>query len=301
MTSGLGAGATAHALRAIYEELVACEDLRPGAAVDDAFGRLVELVVGSSAGQAAEVLAHPAVSSVVPRLRALCFEGEYELERAWAQRIATSSDPGGDLGRFPYVENYRRLSAMERAVLARPFDAYRRRPPERVALVGSGPLPLTAFLLAGRGVRVDNIDSDAAALALSRRVADALGIDGMSFLNVDVGTGAAGTADAAGATDAAGAAGAAGAGVVDFAAYDLVVLAALVGLTPDGKSRVITHLATAMAPGALLLARSAHGLRTLLYPEIDMADLAPFEVLDVVHPTHEVINSVILARKPEDR
>jgi hypothetical protein len=146
----------------------------------------------------------------------------------------------------------------------------------RVAFVGSGPLPLTAFLLAGECVRVDNLDRDAAALALSRRVAGALGVTGLGFVHADAG----------------------GDDGVDLVGYGLVILAALVGRTPGEKAEVIAHVADAMAPGALLLVRSARDLRTLLYPAVDPGALAGLEVLGTVHPTGEVINSVIVARTP---
>jgi SAM-dependent methyltransferase len=268
--------AAARALRAIYDDLLACPDVRPGPRVDAVFGRLVRLVLDVPPGETAAVLAHPAARDVVPHLRALCFAGEYELELAWARRIAASARPHDELATFPYVENYRLLGAMEREAVARLADGLAAPAVERVAFVGSGPLPLTAFQLAsGTGVRVDNLDRDATALALSQQVAEALGIRGLDFRRVDV--------------DRTG---------VDLGGYDLVVLAALVGRTPADKARVVRHLATAMAPGALLLARSAHGLRTQLYPEVEVGSLAGFDVLGVVHPTGEVINSVILARKP---
>lgn len=60
---------------------------------------------------------------------------------------------------------------------------------------------------------------------------------------------------------------------------------------------MIRHLAENMAPGAFLLLRSAHGARGFLYPVVNVEDLHGFHVISVVHPTDEVINSVILARK----
>jgi Nicotianamine synthase protein len=159
-------------------------------------------------------------------------------------------------------------------------------------------LPLTSFLLAVHGVRVDNLDRDADALVLSRRVADALGITGLEFRHVDVGLtplrSDVGLMPLRGDVDLSPLR-----GDVDLSVYDLVVLAALVGLTPAEKAGVLAHLADDMAPGALLLARSARGLRTLLYPEVDAGALAGFDVLGVVHPPREVINSVVLARKPQ--
>jgi len=271
------------ALRAIHDELAACPDLRPGPVVDAAFHRLVRLVVDTPQERASAVLAHAAVDDVVDELRTLCFEGEYQLEVAWARRIAESADPVAELGRFPFAANYRQLHALERDAVARLAEGDGARPLRgQVAFVGSGPLPLTAFLLAGEGTRVDNLDRDPSALAASRRVADALGVTGLGFLQMDAGAG-----DDAGAEPAA-----------DLGAYGLVVLAALVGRTPDEKARVIAHLSRAMAPGAVLVVRSARGLRTLLYPEVDAGALAGFDVLGTVHPTGEVINSVIIARKP---
>lgn len=265
----------AEALRAIHDELAACPDLRPGPVVDDAFRRLVRLVVETPDDEAAALLDHVAVRGVVDDLRALCYEGEYQLEVAWAARIASSTTPEDELDRFPFVANYRLLHEMEREAVARLAEGDTRRGARRVAFVGSGPLPLTAFLLAGTGARVDNLDRDADALAASRRVADVLGVTGLEFVLAD--------ATAPG---------------TPLDRYDMVVLAALVGRTPSEKARVIAALAEAMAPGSILLVRSASGLRTLLYPAVDPGALAGFEVLGTVHPTGEVINSVIVARAP---
>ena len=112
---------TARAVRAIYDDLAGCGDLRPSLRVDAAFARLVRLVVEAPAGLNACVLRHPAVRELVPRLRALCVEGEHQVERL-AHRIATSARPRDELRRFPYVENYRMLHALEWDALARLGD-----------------------------------------------------------------------------------------------------------------------------------------------------------------------------------
>ena len=263
------------ALRAIHDELAACPDLQPGPVVDDAFRRLVRLAVETPDDEAAALLSHVAVRDVVDDLRALCYEGEHQLEVTWAARIAESATPEDELDRFPFVTNYRLLHEMEHEAVARLADGSTYAGAGRVAFIGSGPLPLTAFLLAGTGARVDNLDRDAGALTASRRVADALGVSGLAFVHADAT--APGTA---------------------LDGYDLVVLAALVGRTPAEKARVIARLAEAMAPGSILLVRSARGLRTLLYPAVGPGALAGFDVLGTVHPTGEVINSVIVARAP---
>lgn len=65
----------------------------------------------------------------------------------------------------------------------------------------------------------------------------------------------------------------------------------------EEKVEVIAHLAKHMAPGAILMLRSAHGARAFLYPVVEPCDLMGFEQLSVFHPSDEVINSVVIARK----
>ena len=79
--------------------------------------------------------------------------------------------------------------------------------------------------------------------------------------------------------------------------YEVVFFAALVGMDKEDKVKFVDHLAKYMAPGALLMLRSAHGAHAFLYPLLDPCDLHGFEVLSVFHPTDEVINSVVIARK----
>ncbi|CAN6303100.1 unnamed protein product [Urochloa humidicola] len=73
-----------------------------------------------------------------------------------------------------------------------------------------------------------------------------------------------------------------------LAGYDVVFLAALVGVAEEEK--------------AALVVRSAHGARGFLYPVVDPEDIGRggFEVLAVYHPDDEIINSVIVVRKVVD-
>jgi hypothetical protein len=265
--------ASAHSLHDLYRRLAGRPDLRPGPEVDRLFGDLVRLVLDTPAEREPLLLGDPAVRAIQGGLHALCSEGEYQLELAWARRIAASPSPRDELARFPYAGNYRRLARMELDLLAETTD----RRPSRVAFVGSGPLPLTSLHVAAElGVPVDNLDRDAAAVALGERVARSLGPAPLTFRCMDV-------ADA------------------DLAGYDLVILAALVGAGGPEKRAVLRHLAASMAPGAVLLARSARGMRSLLYPPIEPAALAGFELQAVVHPVDEVVNSIVLARAPAER
>ena len=85
-----------------------------------------------------------------------------------------------------------------------------------------------------------------------------------------------------------------------IAKYDVVFLAALVGKTSKEKVALTRHIAERMKPGALLILRSANRLKKLLYPPIEMSDLAGLQILTEIHPHNEVVNSLMIARKQED-
>jgi hypothetical protein len=262
------ADVTARTLQELYRQLTERPDLRPSPEVDRLFGDLVRLVLATPRDRETSVLGDDAVLAIRAGLQALCSEGEYQLELTWAHRIVASPSPRDELERFPYVGNYRQLTRMELDLLATVAD----RPASRVAFVGSGPLPLSAVLAAAElGIPVDSLDRDAEAIALGERVATALGPAPLTFRRTDV-------------TDA------------DLGGYDVVILAALVGAAGPEKRAILHHLAASMAPGAVLLARSARGMRSLLYPAIEPAALEGFDLQAVVHPVDDVVNSVVLAR-----
>lgn len=152
--------------------------------------------------------------------------------------------------------------------------------PTQLAFVGSGPLPLTSIMLATHYLKhtcFHNYDMDPLANAKAHELvsSDTDLSKRMFFHTCDILNVSNGLKD-----------------------YNVVFLAALVGMDHKEKGRVISHLAKFMAPGAILLLRSAHGARAFLYPVVDpSSDLKGFEVLSVFHPTDEVINSVIVARK----
>lgn len=262
------------AIHRLYQGLALCDSLSPTAEVDALFGELVGIVVDTPCACADRVMEDPIVRAIQPRLHDLCSRGEFELESAWAERIVANAAPRAELARFPYYGNYRQLSRLERCGVAAVSD----RPLTRVAFVGAGPLPLSALLLAeDTGATVHGFDRDQHAVAQARRLAEAVGCRGVSFMHCDI--------EVHEALDT----------------YDLVVLAALVGRTPTAKRRIVQRLGRRMAPGAHLVVRSAHAMRTLLYPPMPVEDFAPFDLLAVIHPYGEVINSVAIARLADRR
>ncbi|KAK1280916.1 Nicotianamine synthase [Acorus gramineus] len=260
----------------LYHRISALPSLEPSATVDDLFTRLVRLCIPPIP------LDVTALGAPVPTMRArlirLCGEAEGLLESHYASLLsASAANPLDRLSIFPYYENYLKLSLLEHTILSE----HAARAPENVAFVGSGPLPLTSIVLATRhlrGARFHNYDFDAEANEKAARLvrADPDLSARMAFHTVDV-------------MDVA---------AEELRRYDVVFLAALVGLCREDKVRVIDHLGRHMAPGALLMLRSAHGARAFLYPVVDEADLRGwFDVLSVFHPEDEVVNSVVIARR----
>ena len=153
------------------------------------------------------------------------------------------------LREFTYYQNYVDLVRMELGAIhcVTPDDSL-----GSIAVLGSGPLPLTSICISqalesrgGRPVWIHNIDRDPSAVTKSSRLCRALGHmeKSMSFH----------CADAVSET-------------LGLDQFDAVYLAALVGTSYGQKHDVISSVAKRMRPGALLVVRSAHSLRSLLYP-----------------------------------
>ncbi|KAL8391942.1 hypothetical protein RB595_002231 [Gaeumannomyces hyphopodioides] len=242
------------------------------------------------------ILQDERVRSILPELRRFCAESEFLLERHWAEWVQSDEgsalvpDPWDRLCKFPYYSNYVELVRIELAALFTILPSA----PTKIAYIGSGPMPLTSICimlaLAGDGspwgawdgppppLEVLNIDCDDDALRISREMARQLGLtgQGMGFARAD-------------AKDFD----------LDLSGYQVVYLAALVGSTNEEKERCIVNVASRMDPGAIVLTRSAWGLRKCLYPELQISRPALLQCLDiclVVHPYGAVVNSVMVAR-----
>lgn len=212
-----------------------------------------------------QILTHPRIRRILPSLRRISSDSEYCLEAYWNSHIVTRAQDPKDalqlLKSFPYFQNYVELARMELCSL------YAIEPvlPSRVAFLGSGPLPLTSMCLLrslrdglipqqaapmfddgqeGQGPLVVNIDHDANALVSSTILCEKLGSwsQGMAFQCSDASS------------------------ALDLGSFDVTIIAALVGVTQQEKEDIIISVAQRMRPGALMVVRSAHGLRTVLYP-----------------------------------
>ena len=262
----------------LFEKISSLESLKPSQDVNMLFTQLVLACMPPTPIDVTKLCAK--VQQMRSQLIRLCGEAEGLLEKHYSTLLANHDKPLEHLHVFPYFENYIKLSLLEYNILTQ----HSTRVPKRIAFVGSGPLPLTSIVLALYHLpdtRFDNYDLDPAANEMAARLVgpDPDLSDRMEFHTKDVMS----------------------VGREELEQYDVVFLAALVGMDKEEKIKVIHHLAKNMAPGSTLMVRSAHGARAFLYPVVDPEDLCGFDVLSVFHPTDEVINSVVIARKPMDR
>ncbi|KAL1564412.1 Nicotianamine synthase 3 [Salvia divinorum] len=256
----------------LYESISKLEDLSPSKEVDALFTELVHVCIPPHPIDPTKLC--PEIQEMRGKLISLCGHAEGLMEKHFSTLLASLERPLDHLSLFPYYSNYLKLSRLEFDLLAHHSPA-----PARVAFVGSGPLPLTSIVLAANHLKstvFHNFDIDASANAMaSNLVAPHPEIsERMEFYTGDI-------MDVPGAV---------------LREYDVVFLA-LVGMDVEEKMHVVEHLAKNMAAGAILMLRSAHGARAFLYPVVDPRHLRGFELLSLYHPTDDVINSVVVARR----
>jgi nicotianamine synthase len=268
-----------HRIHNLYERLSAQDDLAPSPAIDALYGDLVHACVHSVDVDCAAVLADPRIREARKGLVRLCADGEFLLERHWARAALLSDDAWEMLSSFPYLDNYQQLTRLEAHALA--GAGYRAGPASRVCFVGGGPLPLSAVLLHQRlAVGVSVVDRDVDAVEMSGRLLERLVPDGRVSVVAAEATSVPGISRA-----------------VD--GCDVVVLAALVGMTRSEKRQALDAVGAVAEPGTYLVVRSAEDLRSLLYPAVDIRDVreAGFLPEMLVHPLGEIVNSVLVARR----
>ncbi|KAK9905323.1 hypothetical protein M0R45_000295 [Rubus argutus] len=206
----------------------------------------------------------------------LCGRAEGLLELEFSTLLGKTFQPLNNLNLFPYYGNYVLLANLENKILNDNGVVH----PNKVAFIGSGPMPLTSIVMAThhmKSTHFDNFDIDDKANEVARRIvaSDAELEKRMKFETRDIMK------------------------VRErLAEYDCIFLAALVGMNKEDKVKILGHIRKHMKEGSVLLVRSAKGARAFLYPVIEEHDLLGFELLTIFHPNNEVINSVVLVRKP---
>ncbi|KAJ4729210.1 Nicotianamine synthase [Melia azedarach] len=206
----------------------------------------------------------------------LCGRAECLLELEFATLLTKIPQPLNNLNLYPYYGSYVNLAHSEYKILSDNGVAQ----PKKMAFVGSGPMPLTSIVLAKnhlKSTHFDNYDIDGTANDEARKLvsSDAEFAKRMKFHTCDIME------------------------VKEkLGEYDCIFLASLVGMSKDEKMKIIGHIRKYMKNGGVLLMRTAKGARAFLYPAVEEHDLLNFEVLSIFHPNNDVINSIVLVRKP---
>ncbi|KAL5549088.1 hypothetical protein UlMin_004319 [Ulmus minor] len=261
-------------LMQLHGSISKLESLRPSKQVNTLFTQLVKLCTLPS-NIDIKVLPKE-VQFMRESLINLAGQAECLLEQEFSTFLAKTQNPINNLNLFPYHGNYVKLANLEHKILVENGVVC----PKKVAFVGSGPMPLTSIIMAThhlKSTHFDNFDIDEKANSLARKM---VGSDvelekRMKFVTQDVME------------------------VRErLGEYDCVFLAALVGMNIEEKVKILGHIRKYMKEGGFLLIRSAKGARAFLYPIVEEHDLVGFEVLSIFHPTNDVINSVVLVRKP---
>lgn len=265
-----------HKICQIYHQISNLQTLKPSKDVDTLFTQLVLTCIPPSSIIISDLPND--IQEIRSKLVRLCGEAEGHLEAHFSTLLATFSNPLDHIEVFPYYSNYLKLSRIEYDILSQHYPA-EKGPPKRIAFVGSGPMPLTSIVLASYHLKetsFHNYDIDPLANSMaSCLVSSDPDLSQRMIFH---------TSDILDVTD-------------ELKEYDVIFMAALVGMDVDEKVKVVQHLAKYMAPGSILMLRSAHGARAFLYPVVEPQDLQGFEVLSVFHPVDDVINSVVIARR----
>ena len=245
------------------KRVLSLPQLTPSEEVNAAFTELVDAVVahGKKPLLCDEDIRH--------QVQQRCAVAEGELEQYWSRRITKAGNPWSELKEFPYHENYKELTRCEIGLLERAglwlCDS------SEVAMIGSGPLPLTGWWLHQlTGAQITHVDASDEAIKLSRGLAVALDwpCEFVTGLGQSV--------------------------TLDEGRYDAIYVAGLAGETLAEKQAIVDHVLPALKPDGPLLARGAYGARTLLYPGFDAHAFEGVQLMEEYHPTDGVINSVFV-------
>ncbi|XP_026452232.1 nicotianamine synthase-like [Papaver somniferum] len=261
----------------IYDKISKLESLKPSEDVNKLLAQLKLTCIPPNPIDTTKLCQkHQEIRTHLIQLRG---ESQSSLETHFSTKLGSYENPLDHIEEFPAYPNYIKLGLLEFTILGNHTKNDGQDPKSRIAFVGSGPLPLSSILLASNHLRntsFQSYDFDESANYLATRLVSVdPDLSKRMFFH---------TTDILNVSD-------------ELSDYEVVFLGALVGINKNDKVKVINHLAKYMAPNSILMLRSAHGARGFIYPIVDLTDLKGFEVLQVFHPTNEVMCSIIIARK----
>lgn len=135
--------------------------------------------------------------------------------------------------------------------------------PQSLLFAGAGALPTSAiaFAVAFPEAEIVALDHSRQACELAQRVATKLGVDNLRTQHADIRD------------------------IYDFSAYDCVINAVLLGITPDEKKNLCAHLLEHIPEHTLLAIRIAFAHGRVFYPGLEAQDLQSLQLHRLRPPT----------------
>ena len=251
--------------KTIIDDVLGLTTFAPNAHVNAVMSALVAGVVEET------IPAKTLDTSTAQKVRRISSKAESGLEMFWAERIARSLNPASTMHTFPYRDNYIELIRRELELVKNTgLDISNN---SSVLVIGSGPLPLSAYeLYRQTGAKVEQVDVSTKAAMQGEAVSRALDMPTEYY----VGSGET---------------------VALKRSYDLVLIAALAGDTLQMKQQIIDNILQYISDDGRIVVRTARGDRSLLYPVIEGDALMRVKLLGEYHPNDYIINSVLIYGK----
>jgi len=194
------------------------------------------------------------------------------IEKNWSKKLIRSKSALSEIKLFPFYKGY----VSSAAYLYNTIASISRKKIKKILYIGSGALPLNSILIAQNyNLVIDNIERDFESYKLSCLLLTRLKLDKqIKVIHKDI---------------------------IDFKTlnnYDVIICAILVGSNTKEKQKIINHIAKYMEFGNFLLLKNVDGLRTILYPPIDITKLPKgLHIESIVKKQSELTNILIVAKK----
>ena len=235
------------------------------------FAELDSLLVGVDDTFTAWILEHPDFVPIRERLHAIRAEYEYVRERDLARALVAAGDTS-PLDKFRSTDWYEQAHQFE-------LEALEPYAPRRVLVVGAGPFPTTAISLirANPRTRVACLELRAEAYTLATQVARICECPELEVIHADA------------------------LQMRDFSQYDCVLVGTVVGVSVAEKREVVEHFLEYVPASTLLILRTAIGPGRVVYPSVDLQQLAGIDYRVLYDPPQETFTMIITDRQLDGR
>jgi 16S rRNA G527 N7-methylase RsmG len=234
-------------------------DLKPSEPVNLLFSKLISDVVNKEIKQ-------NLCTNNLCRLQQYCGKAEFELETNFVEWLLNKTKlQFRDLHEFEYFNNYQELTNWEHEKIL----IHSNKSPKKILFIGSGPFPLTGILLGQiSDYEITLLDRDSSAIKLSKSLIQKLSLQNINIVQNDIRD------------------------YQHIADHDVIIVAALVGENEIESVNIINHIFKQANKKTLIIARTTHGEREVLYRKINTDKLLGKPIHQIA-PNPQIINSIL--------